>query len=300
MKTVAVFFDNPGFDDYPFDKEEYRTAYHELGGIVEKQGGRFCIARAQETFEGKGRFSKGWEFAAGAYRPCGAFTADLVYDKGYFVSDGATEVLNDRALDVICTDKWRTYMLFPQLSAPTFRVEDDAQLRSALAQIGSGPAVAKPLDGEEGEGVLIGTAEELGRQVTSFPYLIQSFIDTSGGIPGLIDGIHDFRVISVSGNPVLAYIRTPPPGRKLANVAQGGKEIHVPLQKVPEGALDICRAVDREFARFPKRVYSVDMGRDTDGRWNIIEINSKPGLTPMRFGPDYVRYLHLLAATLLS
>src|SRR6185436_9953431 len=141
---------------------------------------------------------------------------------------------------------------------------------------------------------------EIAQSIHSFPYLIQEFIDTSAGVPGIVEGIHDFRIVAVSGEPVVCYVRTPPPGKKLANVAQGGKEIHVTLDRIPQEALALFQQVDDALARFPKRVYSVDMGRNVDGRWMIIELNSKPGLTPKHWGPDNVRFMELLADTLLS
>ena len=219
MKSVAVFFDAPGFESYPFDTEEYRTAYHEVGALIQERGGRFFIARGQDTFQGRNMFSGGWEYRDTRFVECGPFTVNLIYDKGYFRTDGASDVLNDRELDTICTDKSKTIALFPELSPKTFTVNDASELRDALSRMNDARVVAKPLDGEEGKGVMIASASEIAAAVTSFPYLIQEFIDTSGGIPGVVEGIHDFRIITIAGDPVLSYVRTPPPGKLTAKAA---------------------------------------------------------------------------------
>ena len=300
MKSPTVFFDEPGFNDYPFNGEEYKTAYYELGELIAKRGGALFIARDQKTFLGYNNFSHGWKFSDGEFRECGAFEATMIYDKGYFKTDGHSNVLNDRALDDVCTDKWKTTQLFPSISPRTFLVHKTGELQAAAQQLGGLRIVAKPVDGQEGKGVMIGSAEEILPHVTAFPYLLQEFLDTSGGIPGIVEGIHDFRIIAVSGEPVVAYVRTPPPGQLRANVAKGGKEIPVPVAQIPAGALTLFTTVDAEFQKYPNRVYSADMGLHRDGRWMIIELNSKPGLTPMRMGPEYVRFLHLLADTLMA
>jgi glutathione synthase/RimK-type ligase-like ATP-grasp enzyme len=300
VKRIAVYFDDPGFESYPFDKEEYRTAYHELGTCIVDRGAAFHIARGQDTFIGKGEFIRGWVFQNGIFVECGPFKADVVYDKGYFKTDGSTQILNDRELDAMCTDKWKTAEAFPKASPKTFRANSVEDLRSAVTKIGGGMIVAKPIDGEEGEGVVIAPAHEIERSVHQYPYLVQEFIDTSDGIPGLVDGMHDLRIVSVAGQPMLCYIRTPPKGEFRANVSRGGSEIEVPINTIPEEALRIFRMVDASFSRFSNRVYSVDMGRDRDGSWKIIELNSKPGLKPSRFGPEYAHFLERLADTLIS
>jgi hypothetical protein len=300
MKRIAVFFDALGFESYPFDKEEYRTAYHELAAMIAERGGQFCVVRGQDSFQGNGTFSGGWVFESGKFREeASPIHAHTIYNKGYFRSDATSRVLNDPAFDHLCTDKWETYRLFPSLSPLTRLVKDEAALKEAASAFGDKRIVAKPLDGEEGKGVMAGIASELMAKIVSFPYLLQEFIDTSGGVPGIVEGIHDLRIIGVRGEPMLSYVRTPPPGKLLANVALGGREIPVPLENVPADAMDLYASVDRELAQYPQRVYSVDMGRDRNGTWKIIELNSKPGLSPVRMGPQYERFLGKLADTLL-
>lgn len=301
MTLVAVFFDAPGFEEYPFNHAEYRTAYHELAAEIHAKGGAFAIVRGQGTHRGGNAFSGGWRFVDGAFaRTDEPIQADIVYNKGYFRPDERTIMLNDPALDRLCTDKWETYELLPAYFPRTVIVHDAAELARAGSALMGDRLVAKPLDGEEGKGVRIGPREEILRSVAAYPYLLQEFLDTSGGIPGIVEGMHDFRLVSVSGEIVLSYVRTPPPGEMLANVARGGSEVQVPVDGIPEGARLLFDDVDRVLARFPKRVYSVDCCRAPDGAWKIIELNAKPGLTPRSFGPAHRHYQERLAEVLLS
>jgi glutathione synthase/RimK-type ligase-like ATP-grasp enzyme len=301
-KTVAVYFTDPGPSDYPLNKEYYRIAYAELAENLAKHGARLFAVRGMGTFLGGNSFARAWEITPGGVveRP-ERLDADIVYDKGSdFVPDERTLTLNAPEMDRICTDKSLTYALFPSRSPASRVVRSADEAAAAIAAIPSERLVLKPLDGEEGHGVMVVDTAGAAGAIPSYPYIAQEFLDLSGGIPGLVDATHDMRVTSIDGEIVLCFIRTPPPDSFLANVAQGGKKIDVPLDRIPDGAKALWKEVDEEFARFPRRVYSVDMGLTKDGAWKIIELNSKPGCTCRSEGPNSARFMEALAATLAS
>src|SRR3989338_5240774 len=124
MKHAAVFFDKPGFEDYPFtNKKEYRPAYHELAELVTRRGGTFSIVRSMETYQGGMTFSRGWTYEDGEFHEVTSpITPDLIYNKGRFRGDVGARVLNDPEFDHLCIDKWKTYLAFPRLSPPTVLV----------------------------------------------------------------------------------------------------------------------------------------------------------------------------------
>jgi hypothetical protein len=301
MRHVAVFFDEPGFEDYPFDVvDDYRPAYHELAKRITDRGGTFSIARSQDTYLGKNRFSRGWTFRDGAFRETSKpFVVDIIYNKGYFKPDAEAVVLNVPELDTICTDKWVTCAEFGDLCPRTKLVRNEEELAKAAEELGPGDLIAKPVDGHEGKGIVKGSAAEMRGMKLSFPLLLQEFLDSSAGIPGLIDGIHDFRMIVVRGELILSYVRTPKPGGFLANVSQGGAEIPVALDKIPAGARDILKIVESKLARFPDRVYCLDVVF-ARGRWYIMELNSKPALSPGTWGPNYLRFQERLTDVLMG
>lgn len=302
MKTIAVFFDKPGYDDYPFDHQEYVEAYHDLAPMIVQRGARFAIVRDQKTYKGNNVFSGYWMFENGTFvRHDEDLEVDVIYDKGHFVPDASARMSNDRELTDICTDKYRTAREFPELNPKTFLARSKDELIQALANIPvDSYVVAKPVNLEEGIGVMIAPPAEIAESVTQFPYLLQEFIDTSEGIPGIVDGMHDLRMIVVEGEIVVSYIRTPPPGKMTANVSQGGREIEVFPELLPAGAKKIVEDVEKKFSRYANRTYSVDVGRHKDGTWKIIELNAKTGLSPVSKGKHYARFLNRLADVLSS
>ncbi len=300
-KTVAVFFDQPGYEDYPFNGAEYEKAYHELAKILNGRDVDFAIVRSMETFLGGNSFSRHWLFDGETFREKNErIDADLIYDKGHFVPDEHSKILNNAELDRVCLDKFATYEMFPDLSGVSLFVSNKDELKKGLAKIDSEFAVVKPQYGEEGKGVMIMKKEELPTKASEFPLILQEFIDTRHGIPGITDSIHDFRIVVINGEVALSYIRTPPDGSLRANVAKGGKEIGIPVKKIPPGALDVVHIVDNHFKKFCRRIYSVDLGLDASGKWKIFELNSKPGLSETKRGPEYKKFLEKLADILMS
>ncbi len=301
MKKIGVFFDAPGYHEYPFDIEEYVVAYDELATEFARQGGQFFIVRGQDTFLGNNRFSRGWRFGNAEFEAVEEpITLDVIYDKGHFVSDGASAVLNDRELDDLCVDKWKTCQRFPEYSPHTELVHDEKELRAALKKFPEDRIVFKPKDGEEGKGVIIGSAADILAAESQFPALVQEFIDTSGGIPGIADGLHDLRLHSICGEMVLAFVRTPAEGKLVANVSQGGTETEVPADKVPADVMKIFRDIDSRLSHYPKRVFCVDLGRGHDGVWKLIELNSKPGLSADWRGGGYRLFKQKLVDVFLA
>lgn len=301
MKKIGVFFDDPKFDDYPFTIPLYRTVYRQLADVIRGKGGQLCIVRGNDTYLGGNAFSHGWaddgkEFA----HVDGPLKVDLIWNKCNFKGDEGCAVLNDPELDDICTDKWKCYQMFPYLHAKTVIVRSASDMDAALRDIPTTLITAKPLALEGGEGVVVGTPEEIKKAVTTFPYLLQAFVDTSGGVPGLCTERHDFRLLTMNGEVGVCYIRTAPTGDYLANISRGGRVIDVAPDKIPPETLDVFSEIDAVFSRFGNRLYTIDLGRDADGSWKVFELNSKPGFMPMETGPTFKPFYDHLADFLLA
>lgn len=301
MRSVVVFFDAPAADGYPFDNEEYRRSYRQLATALHSQGAALFVARGMQSYAGEGRFQSGWMYEAGELVWHGQpFTADIVYNKGHFLTDGHVLMVNDPELDALCTDKQRTRDAFPELSPGSYVVASSQQLQDAAKAIATDWVVAKPIDGEGGLGVLIGSKAHVCNQIPQFPYLVEEFIDTSGGIPGIVTGSHDFRMLCVRGKLIQAFVRTPPPGGLLPNVAQGGSTHEVPLSQVPASARDVFDAVDRKLTQFADRVYSIDLGLCATGAWKLFELNSRPALFARDRGAGFGAFHDALVDVLVS
>lgn len=285
MKTVAIFFNDPNADGYPLVEEEYITSYRELDAECARQGIRMVMVRAQESYLGGNSFNGCWEFTESSLKHTpSTVTADVIYNKGDLVSDAAARVINPLSLDALCTDKSKSYARFPLHSPKTWTIRNSDELSRACAAIPGDLAVAKPLHLHGGKGVMIAPPADIQASVQSFPYLVQEYIDTSNGIPGITPGRHDFRIVSICGDIIQVYVRTPPEHGHIANLSHGATLHMLTPSNVPNGALELFRAIDAELSVYPERVYCTDMGLNRDGQWMLIELNSKPGLRWRKHG----------------
>ncbi len=300
--TILTFFDAPGFKDYPFTFEEYWVAYHEVAELFHAEGAVFGLVRSQSTYLGGNDFNGGWLYDGKEFvRHDERLTCDLIYNKGHFVGDAKAKTMNVPELDELCTDKWKTYEMFPELFPVTRLVTKKEDLPAALESLPEGIVVAKPVGGEEAKGVVIGSKAEVLAAKHDFPVVAQAFLDTSGGLPGIIEGKHDLRIIGIQGEIGVSYARKPKAGLNVSNVSMGGQEIGVEIEHIPADAMALYKKVDAALAkRFPYRIYCVDMGRDNDGVYRLFELNSKPGLSDRSRGQNYVRFQKLLVQGLLK
>lgn len=299
MKQIAVFFEYPGALDYPFDSDRYLNTHRELAAEIEALGCEYRIVRHLDTYEGKGRFTKSWRFEDGCVVDNGPLQADVVFDKGCFTPDDFDPVFNCRAVNRICTDKWETYGLFEAQSPYSILVESKADLAAALARIQTELKVIKPVSGLQGEGVRIETSENLMANGIDMPVIVQEFLDSGGGIPGIVDGVHDFRVTLLNGEVICALVRKPPPGQLVAAIARGATMSVVERPSIPKSMLDMAMFVDRRFQRYGQRLYSVDMAMTPDGP-RLIELNSRVALRENKTHPDFRRLKELLAGVLVG
>jgi glutathione synthase/RimK-type ligase-like ATP-grasp enzyme len=301
MLKIAVYFNEEGKNGYPLDEQEYAEAYREFAERIAQKGGRLHVVRTQQSYLGGNRFSGGWRYEDGELADVPQIIeADVIFNKGNLVWDDTATVINVRDVEDICTDKSKTYELFPHLFPLSLIAHNKKELQDACDRMQSDTVVAKPLDKEGGEGVMVAPKNEVLKSVQSFPYIIQEFIDTSGGIPGLIEGSHDFRIASVNGDIMFCECRQPKQGSFIANASQGGSFNMLPLSAIPPEALVVFREVDSVMSRFPLRVYAVDMGRNTNGTWKLIELNAKPGFLSAAKYPEYGPFQDRVADLLLE
>lgn len=183
--------------------------------------------------------------------------------------DLGVPVYNDGRAIERSVDKCLTSLRLQQagLSTPPTWVTSDAQRAEAIVhrQLAVGGALlCKPLFGSQGQGIQLLTEPQqspAASEVNGVWYL-QRFI----GQPAAQGS--DWRVFVVAGRAIAAMRRT---GTSwLANVAQGG----------------VCQAVlvDGELSQLAEAAVAclqmdyagVDIMRDADGRWWVIEVNSIP------------------------
>lgn len=292
MKTIAVFFSDPEPLGSPLDKPEYFEAYSDLSAEITHGGACFYLVRGQESYLGQGKFGNSWQYQAGAIKETGPITVDVLYDKGSFLPDPNLRTLNPPEINEICSDKWATYQRFQSYCPKSILVEATDQLKLALESITSDLVVAKPQRGFEGIGVFVGSRSELESSTASlhFPLLVQAFIDSSAGIPGIVAGVHDFRIGVLDGEPLFSYVRTPPKGSLKANFSLGGSYENVAVDRIPLSFLELVGFVDAQLTQYRDRFYSVDLALTPDGP-KIIELNSRVGMSTKADLPIFITRL---------
>ncbi|MFH0776465.1 MAG: ATP-grasp domain-containing protein [Patescibacteria group bacterium] len=306
MKKIAVFFDQPNFDDYPFDSLDYKKAYEELAEIIQQKGGVLIVTRGEKSYLGAMRFKNGWQWDGAKFSATGEFVADVIYDKRgasnftpRFRLEPDARILNPNPIVEICDDKFKTFHLFREFCPHALLTLDHKQLKENLGKIGGKKKVAKPLAESGSKGVVIGDDATILAEVKNFPVLVQEFIDISAGAPGRLpaEGIHDFRMFSVNGEIVHATLRTPRSGSLLAGALDGHVD-DVPLENIPKSARELAAKIDAKFASYP-RAYAIDVGFE-NSEPKIIELNSQPGLHSSEWGPGFVNFQNKLADALLN
>lgn len=298
--TIVVHFSDPNPMGYPFNYLHLFDAYVHLAAYFKTQGLTLYVARG-DSYLGSMTFQGGWRFEEGALVPVSEpIHSDLIYMKGQggVLQTAATDlVVNSPEFDQICRDKMVTCELFPEFSAPAYRINSE-NWQEVIEKITTDRVVLKPTVGEGGHGVII--TEKAGFTFSDHPiegeYMAQEFIDASGGIPGLVEGVHELRILRFTEDTLLAYLRIPQKGNLLANIAQGGYARHVKKEDIPKRALEIFYEADKRLTKYSPRIYTMDF--IFQGTTPFIgEMNSRPGLPqPKIEGPELATLFNSLLA----
>ncbi|BCX89469.1 tetrahydromethanopterin:alpha-L-glutamate ligase [Methylomarinovum tepidoasis] len=179
---------------------------------------------------------------------------------------GVTVYNPPRAIE-LSVDKGIASLLLSRAGVPTpptwVTAERDRALAIAAGELAAGHRlVSKPLFGSQGEGVE--RHQDLASLETLRPaggvYYLQRFVG--------IDPPEDYRVFVVGGRVIAAMRRRGMEWR--TNVARGGRCEAVALEGLPvQLALDVARILGMRYA-------GVDLLRDGEGRWWVIEVNGIP------------------------
>jgi glutathione synthase/RimK-type ligase-like ATP-grasp enzyme len=110
--------------------------------------------------------------------------------------------------------------------------------------------------------------------------------------------VHDLRIKIGEGDIWARTLRTPTKGELRANVAQGGTERHLFPYVIPESAILFAQEIDKYFSGYP-RYYSIDLANTEQG-WKLIELNSKPGLSPVSMSKQSKHTTNQLAKYLVK
>lgn len=288
-----------------YDPLYFRTARFELLQKLIAAGHYGCIV-LNGDYLGGGKFSKHYyplDADALTYEERGPVTVDVLYDKGHLAPKGVPS-LNDPVVTRICESKLETFKLFGRFQPQSLEVKNQGDLKHiASLDNGSRRVVVKAPISNGGRDVIIAHVEDiLSGKITlpDYPFIAQEFIETSHGIPGLVQGRHDVRVILLDGMPVGAAVRQPAEGQLLSNTNLGGSFRALKVAEVPPALLRFAKKIDARLPQKP-RLYSADFMYDApQDKWYLVELNSRPGTMSSMAGEQGVKFQQVLVDYLIN
>jgi len=292
MKTIAIYCASLEYTGSTFEgSEKYWGAYAELLLQLKERGVRAYFVTGRDSYLGGGIFTQGYTLTKMGRPedlvPERYVKADMVYNRDDFQADDVL-VINPEEVLKLGGDKTEMYRVFGDLQPFSEVVNSKRELERAFRKISTEKVVVKDPTGYGGTGVLIGTREEVRSKLAempfSYPLLAQELMDTSVGIPGLADGVHDMRIVVGGGRIWSCYIRQPKAGELRANVALGGSFKYIPRHSIPRQVIFLAHKIDAHFG-FQPRHYAIDFARTAEG-WKLIELNANPGLVPSSYAEE--------------
>lgn len=286
---VIIFTPFPEERTKNFTGPVFQKAYEAFFRLSEQSGLTLYRASLNWYDAEENHFSPVWAFEDNAWVLKESIVPDVIYDKSASDTESLSKkqilaerfpFLNNPEFTLHAGSKLLASQAFPEFFKPYFLVHSQEELTSTLSMISGDMVVVKPERGNGGAGIIVAQKQEILNQNHTFPLLVQEFIDSSAGIPGVMQGLHDLRLIFTNEELIYSYYRTPKSGSYLANVAQGGKQTIVPKDKIPQSVEPIVQAVQNQYKEFTSKIYTIDIMFDRSGQPWIVELNTMPGLYP--------------------
>jgi glutathione synthase/RimK-type ligase-like ATP-grasp enzyme len=291
MKKVLILFGkNNWTQSRPFDNPDYMYSYEYFYDLCQKNGVQMYRASYQWYDYKEHIFKYAWIFESkGAnWKRVYNIKPDLIYDK----TKARLEVyhrkeliaknydfINDLNFTRIIDDKFITSVVFNKWSKKSWFIKNSSELKKVLPFLKSTKIVIKPNSESGGSGIQIfNKSEALKKATLEKEFLVQEFIDSSRGVPGVSNSLHDLRLVCINEKIIYSYIREPKKGSYLANLAQGGSLTIVPNSKLPSSLKPILKHATDTFKTFNPRIYSIDFMFDEKSKPWVVELNSMPGL----------------------
>jgi hypothetical protein len=272
-------------------KETFTTAYHK-GSSYRQLATRLAarnhlfFAYDAESYRGDGIFFPVSEYIGGEIMPPvrdKKIKADVIYNLGNIPGEdfagGTARMSNTPVFRKFFASKFEVYKLLREFSPKTIFVDNETDFFEALKNITTEKVVLKPNTGTGGRGVKIFDKNDPildgeMKSVIAEGALLQEFIDTKNGGVGICDSYHDLRLAVANDTIALIHVRIPEPGSLIANYQQGATIKELAREDLPEKIVAFHAKVHAKVAeRFPKSMYTMDIGIDASSRPLLFEIN---------------------------
>jgi glutathione synthase/RimK-type ligase-like ATP-grasp enzyme len=290
VKKVLILFGKSNWDaKSPLKDKTQRNSYEFFYSLCRKNDIEMFRASYDWYNYENNIFKYAWTFnELGGWKRVENIKPDLIYDKtkssveAYYKKELISKdymFINNLRFTRIMDDKLITSLVFHKWSKKSWLVNNQEKLESILPKIKSQKFVVKPISESGGKNVqILDKKEALEKIIFGDDYLVQEFIDSSSGVPGLSESMHDLRLVFINDKISYAYIREPEKGNYLANLSQGGSLFVVPKDKIPRSLCRNIKCSNKVFETFNPRIYSIDLMFDENKRPWIVEMNSMPGL----------------------
>lgn len=284
--SIAIFCRSFTEGGDPFTSDYYWDAYQDLYFALKDRGMQVYFVTDNNTYLDYGRFSVAYQIdkktTLKGMQPVKNVQVDMVYDRGGFIGRNVL-TMNSAYMQKVCASKIDMYNLFAKFQPYSMICNDKQELHKAFEQIQGDKIVVKEPDGMGGKQVYIGDKEEILPQLPDqYPLLVQEFLDTSAGIPGIVQGVHDVRLTVCGGEIAGFYVRMAKAGQLHSNVSRGGKMVFLKISEVPFELAMAVKSIDETFVNDP-RYYSIDFMLTPKG-WKLLEINGYIALLPQTDG----------------
>ena len=199
---IAIFCKELKLGGDPFSDDFYWRAYRDLLFALKDRGISAYFTTDNNIYRGFGVFDKlfSLEDPSGSVddlKVVEDMKVDLVFDRGRFIGRDVA-VINPPILTKIAMSKIEMYEYFSDLQPYSVIGNSKRQVERAVKKVPGDKVVVKEPEGSGGNEVYIGDKEEVLEELPpQYPLLVQEFLDTSVGIPGQVDGVHDARLASM-------------------------------------------------------------------------------------------------------
>lgn len=297
-KIIAIVHGSKTIEEFFLKDHSYKDSYMRLAQFAEARNIDLRFVLGVEQYE-NGVFKSYWKYENENYTYIPkSFVADLVYLKERSRKFEGMKRVNSIFLEEICRDKILTASVFPQFVKKTILLT--AENISDLDKLRTEVVVLKPRSGTGGKNVQVLDKQQITAQMlANDEFVVQELIESSSGIPNLIEQRHELRLYVMNGEIQSAYIRLPATGSYLSNISQGATVQLITTDQIPQSARKIASEVDTKFTETFPRVYTVDLMYEKDQAW-IVELNDQPGLPDVSVQPLTDNYLHVLLDLFVS
>lgn len=290
MKNVVLLLGQKDWEEECFTSihKKYQICYEYLYSLALKHSVRLSRASYEWYNTTSQEFVHAWTYDGKTWKRISNVKPDLIYDKTKRTAEAfffkQTHLLhiptiNDVDFSDLLDNKLYTNLLFPEFTKTYYKVLQKRNLPQILSQIKSDKVVIKSFYGSGGDDVLIAHKQDINSSRLPYPLLIQEFIDSSNGIPGIIDNsVHDFRIVCIENEIMYSYLRIPKENSFIANLSKGGRMMLIKNDQIPESTKPILNAIQKKFSVFKNKIYTIDIMFDKKQIPWVIELNGMPGL----------------------